>query len=77
MIDSSDDFAAARVRLGLDKAGLARVLRLGKDGRNTIRRIEQGQPPPGPYQLALEALTDGWRPFGVTLPIDKDTNNGK
>ena len=65
--------AKARAHLGLDKKALAKLLRLSPEhGRQTIRRIEQGQPPPGPYQLALEALVDGWRPRGVVLPVDKD-----
>lgn len=61
----------AREYLGLDKAALARVLRL--DSRETVRRIEDGRNArgvPGPYQIALEALLSGWRPWGVRLPID-------
>lgn len=64
----------AREWLGLTKTDLARILRLGKsgvEGRETVRRIEAGQTPPGPYQLALEALVAGWRPWGVKLPVDK------
>jgi DNA-binding XRE family transcriptional regulator len=60
---------AAREYLGLSKVGLANVLRIQ---RKTIIRIEQGQDPPGPYQVALEALVSGWRPWGVRLPIDKE-----
>jgi hypothetical protein len=66
---------AAREYLGLNKFELARVMRLGssaKIGAETVRRIEQAQGPTGPYQLALEALVAGWRPRGVTLPIDKE-----
>jgi hypothetical protein len=62
---------AAREFLGLSKPGLARVLRLGTNGRETVRRIEAGQTPQGPYQLALEALVSGWRPWGVKLSIDE------
>ncbi len=61
-----------REALGLSKAGLAKALRLGANGRQTIRRIEAGKyRPTGPMQLALEALRDGWRPSGVKLPIDE------
>lgn len=56
----------AREHMGLSKWELAKILRLGggspKHGSDTIRRIEQGQTPPGPYQVALEALLTGWRP---------------
>ena len=60
----------AREFLGLSKTELARILRLGANGRETVRRIEQGQKPPGPYQLALEALVAGWRPWGVKIQGD-------
>lgn len=64
----------AREYLGLSKARLAEVLRLGDSGgRDTVRRIEDDKSTrgvPGPYQLALEALVSGWRPWGVKLPID-------
>lgn len=56
---------AAREYLGMSKLELARVLRLGgsaKAGAETVRRIEQGQEPPGPYQVALEALVAGFKP---------------
>lgn len=70
---------AAREYLCLSKAELARHLRLGAGaGRNTVARIESGnQRPPGPYQVALEAFVAGFRPAGVTFPIDKDTTNGQ
>lgn len=62
----------AREHLGLKKTELARLLRLGSSGRNTVHDIEAGeQRIPGPYQLALEALVAGWRPWGVKLPIDE------
>jgi hypothetical protein len=63
---------AAREFLGLSKSELARVLRLGTNGRETVRRVESDQGPTGPYQLALEALVSGWRPWRVKLPIDKE-----
>lgn len=67
----------AREFLGLSKTELARILRLGPvAGRKAVIRIElHGQEPPGPYQIALEAMVSGWRPWGVKLPIDKETKN--
>lgn len=59
----------AREHLGLSKAALARLMRLGDSGRDTVRAYEQGERPiSGPYQLALEALVSGWRPMGSKLP---------
>lgn len=62
---------AAREYLGLNMPAMARVARL--DSRETIRRIEEGistRGVPGPYQLVLEALLSGWRPYATRLPID-------
>lgn len=62
---------AAREYLGLDKAGLGRVLKLGVAGRETVRRIESDgnvRGVPGPYGIALEALVAGFRPHGSKLP---------
>jgi transcriptional regulator with XRE-family HTH domain len=69
-INTPERCREARETLGLSKAELARVVRL--DTRETVRRIENGpkRGVPGPYQLALEALLSGWRPYGVKLPID-------
>jgi DNA-binding transcriptional regulator YiaG len=54
------ELKAARTRLGLTQAGLAALLRV--DGR-TIRKWEAGDRDiPGSVEVALEALTDGWRP---------------
>lgn len=64
-IDTPAKFMAAREHMGLDKEALARLLRLGKHGRQTIRRIEVGESAvSGPYQIAMEALLTGWRPKG-------------
>lgn len=74
-INTPDKAKAAREYLGLNKAALGRVMRLGGgNGRETVRRIEDGgnDRVPGPYQIALEALVSGWRPWGVKLPIDKE-----
>lgn len=70
-------FTAAREYLGLNKAAMARVMRLGKNGRDVIRGIEQGSRPFGPYQLVMEALVSGWRPHGVRLPIDKESTDAQ
>lgn len=52
----------ARKYLGLDKAGLARALRItSAHGRETVRRLESGDHTrgiPGPVQLALEYLVE-------------------
>jgi hypothetical protein len=70
-------FKAGREHLGLNKVQCAKVFRLGTDqGRTTIRRIEAGQGPTGVQALVMEALLDGWRPKGVTLPIDGKDNHG-
>lgn len=66
-ISTPDKAKAAREYLGLGKTELAKVMRLGANGRQTVRRIEEGQSVPGPYQVALEALVSGWRPWGVKI----------
>lgn len=69
-INTPIKFTEARQFLDLNKAELARILRLGeKGGEKTIRRIEQGQDVPGPYQIAMEAMLGGFRPRG--WPEDK------
>ncbi len=52
-----------RERLGLSQTGLSATLRLGPHGKRSVARWEKtGATIPGPVQLALEALDDGWRP---------------
>jgi transcriptional regulator with XRE-family HTH domain len=70
-IDTPEKARAAREFLGLNKAQMARVARI--DSRDTVRRIEEvnTRGVPGPYQIVLEALVSGWRPWGVKLPGDK------
>lgn len=51
-----------REKLGLSQAALGEALRLGSHGKRTVARWESGGTIPGPVQLALEALYDGWRP---------------
>lgn len=56
---------AARAYLNLTQADLARILRMGADGRRTIRswETEVGKwPITGPASVALEALLTGWKP---------------
>lgn len=61
-IDTPAKVTAAREYLGLDKAGLARALRiLGRSGRDAVRALEDGEHKrgiPGPTQLALEHLIE-------------------
>lgn len=59
-INTGKKVTQAREYLGLTKVGLARALRLGAEGRRTVRRIEHGENPvSGPMQVALEALVQG------------------
>ena len=57
-IDTPAKVTQAREFLELDKAALARELRLGNWARQTVLRIEAGgnKTIPGPVQLALEYL---------------------
>lgn len=51
---------AYRQQLGLTQSGLAALLRC--DAR-TVRKWEAGDREiPGPAEVAVEALADGWRP---------------
>lgn len=51
------ELRAARRQLGLTQHGLAEVLRMGKNGWQSISRWEQdGNTVPGPAQVAVEAL---------------------
>jgi hypothetical protein len=74
-INTPERFTEARVKLGLDKTALAAALRLAPaSGRQTIRRIEEGQNTggvPGPMQIAMEAFLAGHRPVGVRFPCDE------
>ncbi len=57
-IDTPAKVTAARAFLGYSKAELARALRLGPNGRKTIRAWESGKTRgvPGAAQIALERL---------------------
>ena len=53
------DLRAARQSLGLTLSGMARALRLGKCGRDTVRAWESdanARGIPGPVQVAVECL---------------------
>lgn len=57
---------AARHKLGMSAAGLAKILRMGKDGGRAVRRWESGECPiSGPASVALEAMLTGWRPAEI------------
>ena len=73
-IDTPAAFTKAREALGMDKTQMGAALRLGKDGRETVRRYEDGSNTrgiPGSVQIAMEAFAAGWRPAGVTFPCDE------
>lgn len=68
------EFTAIREGLGLSKTRLARVLRMGAEGRKTIGLWESGDSVrgiPGPAQIAMLALKSGWRNRGMKLPCDE------
>jgi transcriptional regulator with XRE-family HTH domain len=69
----------AREYLGASQGDLARAMRFGARGRDTVAEIERGareRGVPGPYQIALEAMLSGWRPWGVKFKIDKEATDG-
>lgn len=53
------DLKAARKALGLTQHGLARALRMGKNGYQSVIRWEKdGNTIPGPVQVAVEAMME-------------------
>lgn len=54
------EFRQAREALGLTQSELARALKMtGRDSARTIRKWENGNPPPpGPAQVAIELLLE-------------------
>ena len=51
------DLRAARKSLGLTQHALAKALRMGKSGWQSVGRWESGETPiPGPVQVAVEFL---------------------
>lgn len=72
------ELKAAREALGLSLSGLAKALRLGKTGRDTVRAWEADdniRGVPGPVQIAVEHLLN----CGESRPIPEVPNseNGK
>ena len=54
---TGDDLTAAMKRLGLTESGLAKALRLGKNGDRTVRRWKSGEIAiTGPVQVAIELM---------------------
>lgn len=52
-----DQLKEARRKLGFSTAGLAKALRLGKQGARTVRRWEAGDSGiPGPAEVAIEMM---------------------
>jgi len=65
MIREREDFIAARSRLGMTGAQMAKALRLGRGSDRTIRRYESGESRiPGPVSVAVEAMLAGFYPDG-------------
>jgi DNA-binding transcriptional regulator YiaG len=59
----------ARHTLGMTQDQLAKILRMGTDGKRAIRRWEAGDREiSGPASVAIQALLDGWRPDSCTEP---------
>lgn len=53
----------ARLSMGLTQHELAVLLRMGGDGKRSVRRWEAGDREiSGPASVAIEALLTGWRP---------------
>ncbi len=60
---SPDEVRDARRALGLTQHELAVLLRMGGDGKRSVRRWEAGDREiSGPASVAIEALLTGWRP---------------
>lgn len=56
---TANEFRSARTRLGLSQAGLGALMRCDE---RTVRRWEAGdREVPGPVEVLLQALEDGWR----------------
>ena len=58
----------ARLALGLTQHELAVLLRMGGDGKRSVRRWEAGDREiSGPASVAIEALLTGWRPSKLAV----------
>lgn len=64
------ELRAIRSRLGLTQHGLAKALRMGKSGWQSVSRWEQdGNTIPGPAQVAVESLLGAWAWNGLSEQI--------
>ncbi len=58
-----EQLAAAMSALDVSERELARLLRLGPNGRVAVYRWLSGKHPiSGPVSVAIEAMLSGWRP---------------
>lgn len=58
-----DEVRESRRAMGMTQHQLATALRMGTDGKRSVRRWEAGDRPiSGPASVAIEALMTGWRP---------------
>ena len=74
------ELKAAREALGLSLSGLAKALRMGKTGRDTIRAWESGDNDrgvPGPAQVAIECLLNHGLQTGLQTASDRSNSNDK
>lgn len=67
-IDTPAKVTQAREYLGLDKIQMGNLLRMGRNSRATVRRLEAGgnKTIPGPVQIALESFVSA--KAGVAQP---------
>ncbi len=62
------DLRTARKRLGLTQKGLAKALRMGKWGWQSVAKWEKGETDvPGPVQVALELMLEKLPPDPASL----------
>jgi DNA-binding transcriptional regulator YiaG len=67
---SPDKVRDARRALGLTQHELAVLLRMGGDGKRSVRRWEAGDREiSGPASVAIEALLTGWRPGDLDVDV--------
>ena len=65
---SPNEVRDARRALGLTQHELAVLLRMGGDGKRSVRRWEAGDREiSGPASVAIEALLTGWRPSKLAV----------
>lgn len=69
-----DDVRFARRALGMTQHHLATALRMGGDGKRSVRRWESGDRPiSGPASVAIEAMLSGWRPAHLDV-FDRESD---